>query len=228
MTGTHSPRGGLGARLALIATGLFLAACAAAPASPAKSVGPGEALYRMIVGGVTIGEATLLRFYVWHIVGLIVPMAFLIAWHAFRVRRDGGISHPERPAGECQPPRIDREHLVRTETLAFFLTIAVLIVLSTFFDAPLGLSPNAPSGAGEIKGPWIFLWVQELLRLWPPAIAGVVIPAALTGLLAVLPFIDRKNEGIAVWFNRPGRVAQILFIAAALAVAALTVRAALR
>ncbi len=228
MTGQRSPRGGLGARPALIAIGLFLAACAAAPASPAESVGLGEALYRMIVGGVTIGEATLLRFYVWHIVGLIVPMAFLIAWHGFRVRRDGGISHPERPAGERQLPRIDREQLVRTETLAFFLTIAVLVVLSTFFDAPLGLSSNAPSGAGEIKAPWIFLWVQELLRLWPPAIAGVVIPAALTGLLAALPFIDRKNEGVAVWFNRPGRVAQILFIVAALGVAALTVRAALR
>src|SRR3970040_870426 len=110
---------------------LFLTACATAPG---ESVDLGEAVYQMIVGGVAIGEATLLRFYVWHIVGLIVPMAFIIAWHGFRVRRDGGISHQERPAGEPAAPRMDREGLVRTETIAFFLTLATLIALSTFVD----------------------------------------------------------------------------------------------
>lgn len=207
---------------------LFLAACSTVAGEPAETIGLGETLYRIIVGGIQIGEATLLRFYVWHIVGLIVPMIFLIGWHAFKVRRDGGISRQERAAGEPQAPRIDRERLVRTETLAFFITIAALIVISTFFDAPVGSPPDRGLVAGEIRAPWIFLWVQELLRLWPPAIAGVLVPAIVTGLLAALPFIDRKDEGIAVWFNRPGRIAQIIFILIVIVVGGLTIRGALR
>lgn len=207
---------------------LLLAACTAVSGEPGESIGAGEGLYRMIVGGIMIGEATLLRFYVWHIVGLIVPMIFLIGWHAFRVRRDGGISHQERAAGKPLAPRINRERLVRTETLAFFITIAALIILSTVFDAPVGSPPDQGLAAGEVRAPWIFLWVQELLRLWPPAIAGVLVPLVVTGLLAALPFIDRKDEGVAEWFNRPGRIAQIIFILIVIVVGGLTIRGALR
>lgn len=208
---------------------LSLVGCTAIVGEPTESLGIGETVYRLIVGGVAIGEATLLRFYVWHIAGLIVPMIFLIGWHAFKVRRDGGISHRERAAPEgAATPRVDREQLIQTETLAFFLTLATLIVLATFVDAPLGHPPETGVAAEQIEAPWIFLWVQELLRLWPPAIAGVLIPMIVTGLLVALPFIDRKDEGIAVWFNRPGRIVQIVFIVLMIGVTTLTLIAAFR
>ncbi|MBM4424692.1 MAG: hypothetical protein FJ030_15120 [Chloroflexi bacterium] len=210
-------------RIALFA--ILLAACAAAPG---ETVDLGEAVYRMIIGGVVIGEATLLRFYVWHTVGLIVPMIFIMAWHGFRVRRDGGISHPPRVDHQPEGPRIDREQLVRTETIAFFVTLATLVVLSTFVNAPLGNPPERGLAAEEIEAPWIFLWVQELLRVWPPAIAGVLVPAIVTALITALPFIDRKDDGIAVWFNKQGRVSQIIFAAIAVLIIGLTLRAALR
>jgi quinol-cytochrome oxidoreductase complex cytochrome b subunit len=212
-------------RVLLFALALTLTACSAAPGD---SVDLGESVYRMIIGGVVIGEAALLRFYVWHIVGLILPMAFIIAWHGFRVRRDGGISHRERVDQLPEGPRIDRERLVRTETIAFFLTLAVLVVLSTFVNAPIGNPPDQVLAADEITAPWIFWWVQELLRVWPPAIAGVLVPAIVTTLIVALPFIDRKDDGIAVWFNRQGRVPQITFIVIAAVVIGLTVRAAFR
>ncbi len=212
-------------RVLLFALALTLTACSAAPGD---SVDLGESVYRMIIGGVVIGEATLLRFYVWHIVGLILPMAAIIAWHGFRVRRDGGISHRERVDQLPEGPRIDREQLVRTETIAFFLTLAVLVVLSTFVNAPIGNPPDQALAADEIKAPWIFWWVQELLRVWPPAIAGVLVPAIVTTLIVALPFIDRTDDGIAVWFNRQGRLAQIIFVVIAAAIIGLTVRAAFR
>jgi len=212
-------------RVLLFALALTLTACSAAPGD---SVDLGESVYRMIIGGVVIGEAALLRFYVWHIVGLILPMAFIIAWHGFRVRRDGGISHRERVDQLPEGPRIDRERLVRTETIAFFLTLAVLVVLSTFVNAPIGNPPDQVLAADEITAPWIFWWVQELLRVWPPAIAGVLVPAIVTTLIVALPFIDRKDDGIAVWFNRQGRLAQIIFVVIAAAIIGLTVRAAFR
>jgi quinol-cytochrome oxidoreductase complex cytochrome b subunit len=204
---------------------LLATACAASPNEP---VDLGESLYRMFVGGEVIGEATLLRFYVWHVVGLIVPMIVLVGWHAFRVRRDGGISHRPRVDHEPEGPRMDREHLVRVETIAFFLTLAALVVLSTFVDAPLGNPPDRALAADQIEAPWIFLWVQELLRVWPPAIAGVLVPAVVTALIVALPYIDRRDDGIAIWFNRQGRVAQIIFVVIAVVILGLTVRAALR
>jgi quinol-cytochrome oxidoreductase complex cytochrome b subunit len=212
-------------RVLIFALASTLTACSAAPGD---SVDLGESVYRMIIGGVVIGEAALLRFYVWHIVGLILPMAFIIAWHGFRVRRDGGISHRERVDQLPEGPRIDRERLVRTETIAFFLTLAVLVVLSTFVNAPIGNPPDQVLAADEITAPWIFWWVQELLRVWPPAIAGVLVPAIVTTLIVALPFIDRKDDGIAVWFNRQGRLAQIIFVVIAAAIIGLTVRAAFR
>src|SRR6476659_8857972 len=47
-----------------------------------------------LIGGRTIGGATLIRFYVLHCVGIPLAAAFLIAVHFWRVRKDGGISGP--------------------------------------------------------------------------------------------------------------------------------------
>jgi hypothetical protein len=53
-------------------------------------------------------------------------------------------------------------------------------------------------------------------------------PLILTALLAALPFIDRKDDGLAVWFNKQGRPAQIIFGLVVIIVLGLTARAALR
>jgi quinol-cytochrome oxidoreductase complex cytochrome b subunit len=187
-----------------------------------------EALYRLVVGGSSISEATLLRFYAWHVMGLAVPLLVLLIWHGFRVRRDGGISSPDRVPQQPPQPRIDRDVLVRRDWLVFFLTIASMILLSVFVDAPLG--PAAQPGAivEHTNAPWILLWVQELLRVWPPAIAGVLTPLVMLLLLTLLPWLDFSNEGIAVWFNKQGRAPQILLLLLFLSITALTVRAALR
>lgn len=215
--------------LALIISGLViltLTGCAPAPA--ADSLPFGEWLYRLVVGGPSVNGATLLRFYVWHVVGLSVPILALIIWHGFRVRRDGGISSPAREVDAPRPPSVERSAFVRQEVLVFFLTIAALILVSVLVDAPIG--PAAEPGA-LVEGshaPWIFLWIQELLRVWPPAIAGVLTPLVVLGLLALLPYLDWSNDGIAVWFNRQGRLVQVILVLVYAGVIALTIRGALR
>ncbi|HUO84655.1 MAG TPA: cytochrome b N-terminal domain-containing protein [Thermoanaerobaculia bacterium] len=47
-----------------------------------------------LLGGRFVGEATLLRFYVLHCVAIPIVAAFLMAFHFWRVRKDGGISGP--------------------------------------------------------------------------------------------------------------------------------------
>ncbi|MBK8935550.1 MAG: cytochrome bc complex cytochrome b subunit [Chloroflexi bacterium] len=64
----------------------------------------GNWLYELLVGGPYISDATVVRFYTWHTLGLSVPVLLLLGWHAFRVRRDGGISHLQSsPAAHFAP-----------------------------------------------------------------------------------------------------------------------------
>jgi quinol-cytochrome oxidoreductase complex cytochrome b subunit len=181
----------------------------------------GAALYYMIVGGASIGPATTIRFYAWHILGLAVPSIALIGWHLFKVRRDGGISHRPRDHGHAR--RIPRVQLVQTEALAMLFVLAVLIALSILAPAPLGQVADLPARPEEAQAPWFFLWVQALLRALPPVWAGVLIPLGLLLVLGLIPYgIDRRASGVAEWFNREGREAQALTLFFVIAVLVLT------
>ncbi len=172
----------------------------------------GDTLYQSIVGGSQIGAATTVRFYGWHLFGLAVPALILIVWHGFKVRRDGGISHQPRLGDHA--PRIDRGQLVRTETAAALIVLAALILISIVLPAPIGPPADLPTRAAETQAPWFFLWVQALLRSLSPFVAGILIPIGVLAALLIIPYgIDRSTAGVAVWFNRPGRIAQIVAIA---------------
>ena len=47
-----------------------------------------------LLGGRFVGEATLLRFYVLHCIGVPFIAVILMAVHFWRIRKDGGISEP--------------------------------------------------------------------------------------------------------------------------------------
>jgi len=182
----------------------------------------GNTLYQIIVGGTQINAATTVRFYGWHLFGLTIPALILIAWHSFKVRRDGGISHQPRVGDHA--PRIDRGQLVKTETAATLIVLAALILISIVLPAPIGPTADLPISRDAVQAPWFFLWVQALLRSLSPFVAGVLIPIGLLALLIIVPYlIDRRTDGVAVWFNRPGRVAQIIAIAIFIVLVALTV-----
>ncbi len=191
----------------------------------------GPAVYGSLVGGPEIGASTVVRFYGWHIFGLAVPAFILIAWHIFRVRRDGGISHVEE---ESQPPRFSRDDLVPREGLAALIATVVLFALTMLF--PPSLAPAA--GLGRPQGsplpddpaaPWFFIWVQELLRLGDPFIMGVLIPSVILAALFLIPYlIDRRDTGAARWFNPEGRVAQWIALGIVIVLTGLTIVGAMR
>ncbi|MGB4870520.1 MAG: cytochrome b N-terminal domain-containing protein [Candidatus Promineifilaceae bacterium] len=184
----------------------------------------GNWLYELLVGGPYISDATVVRFYTWHTLGLSVPVLLLLGWHAFRVRRDGGISHLQ----SSHPPRISRRELVQREGVTMLALLCLLLGLALFVDAPLAPavdSVNGPATAvtSSIAAPWFFLWVQALLRHLPPLVAGIIMPLAVTLALALLPWLwDRSETGTAVWLNREGRLAQIIVLLIAAGIVLLT------
>ncbi|MCL7452515.1 MAG: cytochrome b N-terminal domain-containing protein [Anaerolineae bacterium] len=189
-----------------------------------KSIpGIGTALHDFLIGGENVGAPALLRFYTWHVLALVLVASVLITWHIFRVRRDGGISHAK------SAPRVGREQLVRLEILAMLLTLAALFGVSLLVDAPLGPPADPTALITEPKAPWFFLWIQELLRVASPFLAGILVPIAILLVLGLLPYaLDRSDEGIAVWFNQQGRIVQLVFLIILAGAIALTLRGAIR
>jgi quinol-cytochrome oxidoreductase complex cytochrome b subunit len=186
----------------------------------------GPALHGTVVGGPEIGEATVVRFFGWHVFGLALTVFGIMVWHLFRVRRDGGISSapPEAATGR-RPERISRDELVRREALAMLVVIITLIALTLLF--PPSLAPAGDFGQlpEEASAPWFFVWVQELLRLGEPFPMGVLIPVGLVIVLALIPYVvDRSESGVARWFNREGRRAQWVVLAMALLVIGLIIK----
>ncbi len=173
-------------------------------------LGPG--MYAWLVGGSQPGGATLIRFYAWHIFGLALMLAFIGAWHLFRVRRDGGIAVPP-PELRPDPARITRFELVRREVNAMLWTSVVLIGLAVALPAPLAppIQSALPSGA-EASAPWFFLWVQQLLKLGDPFVFGVLVPLGALSLLALVPYVLPRSapSELGRWFPTGGRAAQVI------------------
>jgi quinol-cytochrome oxidoreductase complex cytochrome b subunit len=184
----------------------------------------GDSLYRIAVGGGEACSTALLRFYTWHIFGLTLPVMLLGVWHAFRVRRDGGIAVP-RPSLRSDNIRISRSELVRREVLAMLLVGIVLILLASFIPAPIAPAmTEQPILTEEARAPWFFLWVQQLLKWGDPFIFGVLFPFGILVVLAFIPFIFPKpaEAEIGRWFPQSNRLAQIAVSLVALIIIILT------
>ncbi|HIC90066.1 MAG TPA: cytochrome bc complex cytochrome b subunit [Anaerolineae bacterium] len=187
--------------------------------------GFGHGLYRMLVGDEVIGAPALLRFYTWHVIGLTLVVVFGIVYHLFRLRVDGGISRPPRRPGQ---PRVmvGKELLFQKEIVAALLITGGLILAASLFPAPLGNASDLGSPPAEAKAPWIFLWIQRLLRWLPAPWAGMGIPLLVAVSLALLPWlVPRVRPG--TWFDRRQRLVQSIFGLGALLITLLTLWEAL-
>ncbi|MCX6082420.1 MAG: cytochrome b N-terminal domain-containing protein [Chloroflexi bacterium] len=173
----------------------------------------GNQIYRFLVGGETPGLATLTRFYAWHIFGLTIATIILLGWHIFRVRRDGGISAPD-PENRIDSRRINRFELVSREILAMLIASLGLILLASLIPAPIAAPIQDASMPlnPDVRAPWFFLWVQQLLRFGNAFWMGVAIPIGVIAVLASFPYLfsrSSQNQN-GSWFPKSGRPVQII------------------
>ncbi|MBV6340573.1 cytochrome b N-terminal domain-containing protein [Candidatus Magnetobacterium casense] len=128
--------------------------------------------------------------------------------------KKGGIFTPNKTYGlmelaKGKTPAVnqDVEHTVLSwpnlmvaEAAVFMLCMAGVIAYSFYIDAPLKELANAMIPENPAKAPWYFLGLQELLS-YSAFMGGVGLPTiALLGL-ALIPFLDRENDKIGIWFS---------------------------
>ncbi len=144
------------------------------------------------------------------------------------MRKARGVVLP-RNFGE---PRDDKPNMVLTlphllmRELAVALTlIAVVMLVATFVDAPLGAAANAGMSPNPAKAPWYFMGFQELQLHFHPLFAVVIIPLLAAAALVLLPYLATEESGAGIWFVSPTgrRTAALAAGAAAIATPALVI-----
>jgi quinol-cytochrome oxidoreductase complex cytochrome b subunit len=185
--------------------------------------GIGNFLYDLAVGGGEACSTGLLRFYIWHIFGLTTVAVLLTVWHAFRVRRDGGIAVPS-PRLRTDSTRISRNELVRREVLAALVVGIVLILVSSLAPAPIAAAMTEAAATGEAGAPWFFLWIQQMLTWGDPLLFGILVPVLVLIILGLIPYIfpQPAEADVGRWFPRSNRLAQITITGIAVFIIILT------
>jgi quinol-cytochrome oxidoreductase complex cytochrome b subunit len=91
-------------------------------------------------------------------------------------------------------------HLFWAELSVFMVTVAVTLILSFYYDAPLKELANAAIPENPAKAPWYFLGIQELVS-YSAFTGGLLIPVIVVVGLALIPFLDRRPGGEGTWFG---------------------------
>ena len=110
--------------------------------------------------------------------------------------------------------------------IGFELLLVVLAVISLLADAPLEELANPAHTPNPAKAPWYFLGLQELLHLFPPFVAGIMIPAMVVVALIVIPYFDINIKRDGLWKQNPqATLARVSGVALVLIVAMVAVDA---
>lgn len=165
----------------------------------------------LLLGDHSVGEAALLRFYVLHCVVLPAVLGGLVAFHIYRVRKDGGLV-----TSEHAPPEEPRllpawPHLIYRELVVMLLVVAALLAVSFVFDAPLEPLADPGRTPNPAKAPWYFLGIQELAHysaFW----GGVFVPGVFVAGLCLLPYVDRGEAGLGRYWPRERMFACTAFV----------------
>jgi cytochrome b-561 len=228
----------------------------------------GEQMRFILLGGHTIDQNTLIRFYVLHCFFLPLAVLLLFSYHMWRVRKDGGLACVDQLSLEQKKEKVapiksktysllgitsgrtvhvetsivdedkhtvmSSPNLTRRIVMVTLGTLAVAVLLTILFRAPLEGPANPNETPNPAKAPWYFLWLQELVTITTFTVGGVTINGALIGgiivpgvlvLAAILwPYLDKSPvRAIGVWFATERRKQNIIFLIVVAAILILTV-----
>ncbi|MBI2831861.1 MAG: cytochrome b N-terminal domain-containing protein [Chloroflexi bacterium] len=104
-------------------------------------------------------------------------------------------------------------HLMVMELLAVLGTTLFLLILSFIVNAPLRDMANPNVTEDPAKAPWFFSSLQEVLLHMNPTMAGFVVPLVVIVALMAIPYLDREQKNVGIWFDSPKGKSICLFSA---------------
>lgn len=165
-------------------------------------VGP---VLSFLIGGRTMSEDVLIRFYVLHII--VLPMAYLgFLWVTFATMRRIGLSQLE---GTTPPTTTFRRHFANMVMITLLL-FAVLVTLATLLPFHFHGAADPYATPKGIRPPWYMLAPYALfltpIPSWVPGLFVLAVALALSFLPALVrrmgPGLDEKRlrlAGIAIF-----------------------------
>jgi len=164
----------------------------------------GTGLKEWILGGSEPGPKTLMNFYAIHTAILPVLLLFFIPFHFWRIRKAKGLVIPRTPEEEAtiEGEMVDSmPHLIQREVTLALLVLALILLISMFFNAPLAEIANPGLSPNPTKAPWYFMGIQEMLMHFHPVFALLIIPGILLFGLLSIPYIKDETNTTGVWFR---------------------------
>lgn len=95
-------------------------------------------------------------------------------------------------------------HAFKAEMVVTSCVLALVLILATFFDAPLKEPGNPDVPENPAKAPWYFLGLQEIVS-YSAFAGGMAIPALSVIGLALIPYLDRSQREPGRWCDRRER-----------------------
>lgn len=171
----------------------------------------GPTMQRLIVGGSDYGHHTLTRFFALHAGVLPALLVFFLVLHVALFRRHGlhAVRRPGKSDGMFWPDQILKDSVA---CLAVLAVVMFLILRHGLFGSHAGQVPGEYLGA-ELGAPadvarsysaarpeWYFLFLFQFLKYFPgerEVIGAIVVPAAILGLMFLMPLVGRWKLGHA-------------------------------
>jgi cytochrome b6 len=185
----------------------------------------GETIKVFLRGGANVTGITLTRFFALHIWILPLAISAIAGLHLLLVQKHG-MSRPLIAKSDSNKTMPFLPHFLLRDFRVWLIFLAILLALSFYFPAHLGEPADSlkPTPIG-IKPEWYFLFMFQILKLFPAHILGIegehigIIGLGIIGLLVFLiPFFDKKSAR-----NEPSPVFSVIGWVMVAAFIALTV-----
>jgi len=169
-------------------------------------------------GGAEIGQNTLTRFYLFHVVLLPFLMLILISVHVYLIRTLG-VSELKFKGDEKQEKKtfpFFPDHIY-TETIIVVIALILLVGLSLLFPVHLGERADPNVTPLHIKPEWYFYPVFRWLKITNLSV-GVIVPILFIVILFTWPFIDRffqkhfPRREVGFWIGVAGMITLNVFL----------------
>ncbi len=152
-------------------------------------------LEKLFLGGTSMGQLTLSRFFVMHVAIIPFIMFLFIVIHLISFRQRGSIGPwnkaKRKKTGLFWPDQIFKDIIISS------VILLCLIALTVYFRAPYSGPADTIDTSYQPKPEWNFLFLYQALKafkgVWEP-VGTLVIPFILLMFLFLIPFLDRSTE----------------------------------